>query len=524
MINNWMIPRSKRKLYPVIDILSLFSLQNLGDIWRQDLGRQLDFETELERMGIKRPGQRRDQRAGGARTYESWLYALGLIFEETGTGAIRNTLAGEALLDGKPPVPIMTNQLMKLQYPSPYSMRTGVNINRRFQVRPFRFILRLLIDHRIQYLTKKEIGYFVMTEGENETQLCFDHVVQSILDYRANGDAVIPGNFGVLYPSSRNNNRTRTREEAMRSLADTANTFINFIEYTQLVVRNSPTSPIYIPTHKRAEVQAVLNDGTALRPLNTNNQYWEENSQRNFGLALGGTRDNRNFNQQQTVTDQLYRERRVRSEFLHIAGSRYITTITAQLIDEIATITGFLQEQVEASLQGFRPDTSSIFEASYLNMAISGTDLAREFELATHQIFRLLGFNANHIGTNPLNPDVFASSPLHNFSGIIDAKAYRTYSLINDHRNRMIINYIPDWSNRAGNLSFFMYVADGFGTNIDTQIQQLSESGNLNGCAISARNLLYLLQRHLASPINHARLNNIFQYNRRITVLDIESL
>jgi hypothetical protein len=519
-----MVPRSKRKLYPVIDILSLFSLQNLGDVWRADLGRQLDFESELERMGIKRPGERRDRRAGGARTYESWLYALGLIFEETATGSIRNTLAGEALLDGEPPVSILTNQLMKLQYPSSYSMRRGVNINRRFQVRPFRFMLRLLLDDRIGQLTKGEIGYFVMTEGENESDQCFEQVVQRILDYRVYGVAVLQETLGELYPSSRNTGHTRTMEEAMTSLADTANTFINFIEYTQLVIRDSKTGPIYIPAHRRADVIAILNDGTSIRPINTDHPFWEENYQRSYGLAPGGRRDNRNFNQQQTVTDQLYRERRVRSEFLHLAGTRPITTITAGLIYEIANITGFSNQQVETALQGFRPDTFSIFEASYLNMAISGTDLAREFEIATKQIFTLLGFTSRHIGINALNPDVFVTSPMYSFSGIIDTKAYRIYSLTNDHRNRMINNYIPDWSNRSGNLSFFMYVADGFGANIDAQIQQVANATNANGCAITARDLLYLLQKHLTSPIDHSRLNNIFQYNIRLTVGDIQSL
>lgn len=62
-------------------------------------------------------------------------------------------------------MPIITNQLMKLQYPSPYSIRSRVNIHYRFQIRPFRFLLRLLADNRIQTLSKEEIGRFVITEG-----------------------------------------------------------------------------------------------------------------------------------------------------------------------------------------------------------------------------------------------------------------------------------------------------------------------------------------------------------------------
>lgn len=61
MINNWHVPRNKRKLYPVVDILSLFTLQTLGNNWSNSLNKQLDFESELERYGLKRPGQKARQ-------------------------------------------------------------------------------------------------------------------------------------------------------------------------------------------------------------------------------------------------------------------------------------------------------------------------------------------------------------------------------------------------------------------------------------------------------------------------------
>lgn len=519
MINNWHLPRNKRKLYPVVDILSLFVLQNLGEVWNQDISRQLNFEEELERYGIKRPGQRRDRRAGGARTYESWLYNLGLIFIETNTNIVRTTLAGEALLDGQPPVPIITNQLMKLQYPSPYSIRSRVRIHPRFRVRPFRFLLRLLADSRIQRLSKEEIARFVITEGENETRQCFEHVVQRILSYRSYGDAVLPSNFEELYASSTTG--VRSREQTLSYLEDIANTFINYLEYTQLISRDT-SGNIFIPQERFNDVEAILNDGTSIRPFNPNHPFGIENFQRHFGLAPGQNRDNRNFGGQ-TVTDAVYRERRIRSELLHIAGTRPITNITSSLIQEISNFTGYTVRQVEEALDGFRPDTFSMFEASYLNMAISGTELATEFEIATKGIFEQLGFRAAHVGNNPLNPDVFAESPL-NYSGVIDTKAYRNYSITNDHRNRMINNYIPTYQSRYGNVQFFMYVADGFGSNIDSQIQDIAQRTEVNGCVITARNLIRLLQRYLARPIDHNILRGIFTLNSRIMISHIDSL
>lgn len=517
MINNWQVPRNKRKLYPVVDILSLFAIQNLGDVWRQDLNRQLDFESELERYGIKRPGRRRDQRAGGARTYESWLFNLGLIFSETNTNIVRTTLAGDALLDGVPPVPVITNQLMKLQYPSPYSIRNRVNINPRFQVRPFRFLIRLLADDRVQRLSKAEIARFVITEGENETTQCFEHVIDQIGQYRVLGDSVLPSNFADLYPSSTSG--VQSLEDTLAYLEDVANTIINYLEYTQLISRDAGRS-IFIPQERTADVQAILSDGTRLRTFNPDHPFGNENFQRNFGLAPGQNRDNRVFGGQ-TVTDALYMQRRVRSELLHMARVSPIVDVSATLIGDIARAVGCTPQQVEDALSGFRPDTFSTFEANYLNMAISGRERATEFERATCDIFELLDFHTQHVGSLPRHPDIFVESPL-NYSGIIDTKAYRSYSISNDHRNRMVRNYIPTYLSR--NLAFFMYIADGFGANIDSQVNSIANETNVGGSVITARSLLRLLQRHQVNPIDHNVLRQLFTSNARISAIQIDSL
>lgn len=519
MINNWQIPRNKRKLYPVVDVLSLFNLQIIGDVWGQNLDRQLDFEAELERYGIKRAGARRDQRAGGARTYEAWLFNLGLIFNESGTNKARTTLAGEALLDGSPPVPIITNQLMKLQYPSAYSVRKRVDIHSRFQIRPFRFLIKLLADERIQTLSKEEIGRFVITEGANETIACFENVVQRILDYRIYGDSILPNDFEEIYASSTNG--VRSRAKTLSGLEDIANTFINYLEYTQLINRDSDRK-IYIPVEKRGEVANIINDGKTLRVLNVGHSFGLENFQRSFGLAPNQNRDNRNFGGQ-VITEGLYRKRRVRSEFLHIAGIRPITNIDSSLISELSSTTGYTISQIEEAVEGFRPDSFSLFESSYLNMAISGTELATEFEIATKDIFKELGFASTHVGHSPLHPDIFVQSPL-NYSGIIDTKAYRSYSINNDHRNRMINNYIPTYQTQHKNFEFFMYVADGFGSNIDSQLQKISQSTNVKGSVITAQNLIRILQRNNTKPVDHNSLRGLFMRDSVISLTDIDTL
>jgi hypothetical protein len=516
MINNWMLSRPNRKLIPIIDTLSVFSLLTLGESWTSDVQRQLNFELELERSGLKRSGTRRDQRAGGARTYESWLNSLGLIYKENGTNRLRITMSGEALLNGEPPVPIMTNQLLKFQYPSPYSIRQRVSIHPRFKIRPFRFILKLLLDSRIDTLSKQELARVVMTEAENETDKCYEQVVARILSFRNHGNAILPADFVELYPSSTSG--VQTLDKTLYRLEDNANTLINYLEYTQLIVRDTPSSPIYVPHDQILYVQSLLNEDKGLIKDHEN----EEVFQRRFGLPPGKMRDNRSYGGQ-TYTTALYAQRLVRNQMLQIAGTRPVLAITPDIINEISQATGLTVNAVESGLSGWSADTLGIFEASYVDMAFSGREQALDFELATVELFDQLGYLTQHVGATPRHPDVFVESPL-DYSGIIDNKAYSAYSISNDHRNRMEQNYIPTYRNAHKNMAFFMYVAGGFINTIDNQIANLSSSCGITGSAIKATDMIRILQKHQSRPINHNDLKNLFGSNRRITIQDIHGL
>lgn len=519
MINNWHIPRNKRQLYPVVDILALFNLHSIGQIWEGDLGIQLDFETELERYGLKAPGTRRDRRAGGARTYEAWLFNLGLIYTETGTGINRLTLAGEALLNGEPPVPILTNQLMKLQYPSAYSARSRVDINQRFRIRPFRFILRLLADQRIQFLSQSEIARFLLTEGENETNRCFEYIVEQVLRYRREGDAMLTTNFNELYPSSTNG--VRTTVKTINALEDVANTFINYLNYTGLIQRVDGQISIF--PEREIDVIKILNDGTSIRPFRQSDEFGSENFQRSLGLAPGQNRDNRNFLNVDT-TEEDFMEQRIRNEFLRMSSITPIFRLSWELFEEIAQITGYSINRIQQALEDMHINTFTEFENQYIRFGSSGRDLATQFEMATANIFLQLGFNSEHIGPLPLHPDILITNESNSIKGIIDTKAYLTYSISNDHRNRMLSNYIPTFNTGDYPLDFFMYVADGFGGMIDSQIQKIYEDSNICGSAITSRLLLRLLEIHLETPISLAVLRDLFTINRQITLMDIDNL
>ena len=165
LLNYWWVTRPKRKLNSIPEVLACFASVSLNCEWRGNLYTHLSFEQALEDCGLKRMGERRDQRGGGGRTYFAWLFSLGLVFTHEATGQVKLTMAGEAILNGKSPVAIIRNQVLKYQFPSPFSLSPSSaksRVTERFRIRPFRFLLRLLRDYRLNYyLTQDEIAKIV---------------------------------------------------------------------------------------------------------------------------------------------------------------------------------------------------------------------------------------------------------------------------------------------------------------------------------------------------------------------------
>ena len=203
MLNYWWVTRPKRKLNSVPEVLAAFADLSLNQEWDGQRDSHLAYEDALENAGLKRKGERRDHTGGGARTYKAWLMSLGLIFNQESTGMIKLTLAGEAIMNGESPVAILTNQILKYQFPSAFSVGRGVQVASRFRIRPFRFLLRLLDDSRIGSLSEDEIAKIIVTEAENESDRCYEYIVKRVLQYREEGDKCLEDDFLLKYQSSK---------------------------------------------------------------------------------------------------------------------------------------------------------------------------------------------------------------------------------------------------------------------------------------------------------------------------------
>lgn len=525
MLNYWWVTRPKRKLDSIPEVLATFADISLNQEWSGQRGTQLAYEEALERAGIKRVGSRRDQSGSGGRTYGAWLVSLGLIFHQNETGNIKLTLAGEAIMDGDSPVDVLKGQVLKYQFPSAFSVGKGVQLNGRFKIRPFRFLLKLLSDDRLgRYLTQDEIAKIIAVEAENETAAVYEAVVQKILLFREKGDLCLDRAFFELYKPGRGDVNL---DHPYSHLQDVANTMMNWMEYTQLAKRNEDKQ-LVILEEKRAEVDEIL----ATVPPFIDRPADHEFFQRRYGLDPKHKKDTRNLEQTGTITARIIAEQKIRQAYIRASLKKPIAGVTPGLITDIAEETGIVSDMVEEILRKLYPHGAiGAFMSSYFEMAFRGRDECVEFELATTELFStVFGYNAQHLGQTGSKsaPDVLLISDSDEYQAVIDNKAYSRYSISGDHHNRMVYNYLKKISSYSPSrypIGFFAYIAGGFCNTINSQIQAEVQESGVHGSGITVSTFIKMIENHQSGTrhYSHKDLRNIFGLNRQIMLKDISS-
>lgn len=510
MSNYWWVTRPKRKLNSVPEVLSTFAEMSLNQQWVGQRTSQLSLEEALEKSGLKRQGERRDQGAGGARTYKAWLVSLGLIFTQESTKQIKLTLAGEAIINGDNPVDILKNQVLKYQFPSAFSIGRNVDVSARFKIHPFVFLLKLLMDNRIQYLNTNKIADIVMVEAENESDSCYEHIVKRIIEYRSFGQQILPEDFCEKYGV----------KSGSTNLNDVANTMMNWLDYTQLTYREK--GKIYAVGERKSEIMDTIGHPMPFIERPQDHEYF----QRKYGVDPKHNKDTRNLTNTKTITSKMLAEQQIVKAYITASLTRPITEIDGRVVDLIVSSTGLKESFVWEILQKRFPRGSiGAFMTQYYEMAFKGREEATEFEKATAELFHdVFKFKTKHVGPIGLTPDVLIESEDVGFVGIIDNKAYSKYSISNDHHNRMVHNYINGLGNYykgKKNLAFFSYIAGGFGINIDSQIKSIVDETEICGSCINVHNMIELVKRNEKRAYSHEDLKKIFSVNREILLSDL---
>lgn len=526
-MNSWMVPKNKRTLLYIIDALPFFIANfDKGLKWKGQRALQRKFEQSLEDAGLKRKGEPYHPNSGGARTYVAQLTALGLIFLDNSISPsqYRPTLAGEAILKGADPLAVLQNQLFKFQYPSVYSLSQGVGINPSFKIRPFLFLLRLLLDQEIQYLTKDEIAKFILCYAKNDSDI--NEIKSKILVFRQAPDRYVPAD-SFLADSVSPKTKKHSMQKRIHYLKDKANIFINYLDSIQLVIRPDSKDKMEInPEYKdQASVFIAQRKSFIANPEDT------VSFQRKYGLDLNKTKDTRSFSGNIVYHDAV-KELLVKSRFFTAAKTQLILNLDTNLLRRLEMETGVNRKEIIRILDNLPAQALTYFEDKYLEMSQSGVDECLAFEIATQQIFsERLKYKAKHIGQiKPKdkkrggNADViFLSDQKH--CGLIDTKAYKKYVITNDHKNRMVQNYIPNSREHSGGLplKIILYVSGGFGSGMQRGLKDIQVETTINCSSITAKNLLRLVKKLQGKKVNHDRVLKLFSDNSEVGALEIDN-
>lgn len=486
--------------------------------WSEDRETHLAFEEALEKENTKRIGERRDHTGSGGRTYMTWLSSLGLVFNHK--GLLYPTLAGEAILNGASLSDVMTGQLLKFQYPSPFSLNRFIDICPRFnKIHPFRFLLRLMNDPMLGYVTEREISLIVIEEAENDTDSCYEKVRNHLFDYREHGDAsLLPiQEFFEQYCPKGNCNS----QPLFRYFTDIGNTFVNYLEITQLIQRiqteDLKEKHVVISPERKDDVERILRMPFTYIAKPNDEEYF----QRKFGVDPLHVKDTRDLDKNQTITTKQIQEQKIRQEFIDLTYTQPVFEITAEIINKVSETAGASQETVEDYLaKNYAHGSLNGFMSSYYQMAFQGREEALAFEEATTNIFHdVFGLDAKHIGQEGRVPDVIIHSSIEGWQAIIDNKAYSAYTVTHDHENRMVYTYIPtinDYSPyKDSPLAFFSYIAGGFGHNIEKNIQVISSKTGIDGSAATVLTIIGLMKiiQEQKRPITHSEIKQMFSCN-----------
>jgi hypothetical protein len=491
-----MFPRCIRRIYPwkIAQIISLVDAYRVE--WRGNQEQQDLFAKALEDAGLKRKGTQYDPTSGGPRTYLAQLKALGLIYED-GRKKFNFTIAGEDVLNGKPPKPILQKLLLRFQYPSVYSRGSQIAINPDIKVKPFLFLLKLIMDEELGYLTNDELIIPILY-GHNIK--CLSYCKGKILELRSGKDIseVINDKLDFYTVKSKN----RSLEKGLKDAKDIANTFKNCLQAVGLIdVDASSKVQKYYPSE---DAHRLLSEESSNKFIKLN-KGCEEQFQRQFG-AWDRSKDTRRMSNEEhsfSAEKQL-----IKIKFYEFISQNIVgDSIPPEFIESMHKDWGFTKDVVSETVRPHLMNSLNYFESTYIELAQSGKPKdALRFEQATAELLeKKLKFKVTLTGQKKRKgvggySDLFfiAEDGLH--CAIVDTKASNKYSLSSDDFYKMSSNYAPNYKELFPkaklSLEFCSYIAGGFKGNIDNKLQELDKSIGVKVSAITARDLLYVCANH----------------------------
>jgi len=488
----WMFPRNKRRMPPLETALILRAMvvaSKLGTTWGGEQAQQNQFSKLLEEYGLKKGGNQKDENSGGPRTYESQMSLLGLLYKDK-KGNLNLTQAGEDLVAFNDTAKTFEYQILKAQFPSTYSLATGVGLDKSIKIRPFIFLLKLAADPEINGLTDKDM---VVPVVFGKTENSFDLCKSLILKLRIEGpEAVIPDDLSIR------TNRTlkNTYAQVLEEIHNIANTFKNILDSSGVTtLRDVEGKPRLFP---RPDILNRIPEIDAL-PYVDFIKLPKEQATLQYGKRFGSVKDTRRTFMPEKAPELMSSSGLIYQRFLDQVGLPVTQSDLNNFVNRTSVEFHISRQQVLNALEPILFNAEYYTGSKLLELSKGGDKSAESFEKIVTKIFEVdFGYQAEWTGRKHRQKtggysDIFVVEIERNVCGIIDTKSMKSYDLPHEDIGKAVLTYIDAaqelYGNRNLELKFVGYVSHLIGPGAPTRAMDIYNQKNVPVSLISAYGL-----------------------------------
>lgn len=502
----WFITRPERD--PKFHIDALEALQKATDDfsvkWYGNRDAHKQYEGVLASFQLKRDNISND--GSGGRTWAAMLRTFGYIYLDQ-SGLLKLTKVGQKLLDGEKVKENISKQILTLQIPNAYFLDSGFRpkFESDFEIRPARFLIRLVNQSMLNYfVTKEEITFFALTAKSDDDLF---KITNQILDFRKSSHEekeMIKTQVAIDYE-----HRKRSDSEARDFSAahgDVAHTFMMLCDYTGLVdyIRGDA---LRLPVDRSKPTSEMLNYYDNRYPFNKRYLISLERFAENAGLDVDSYKASA-FGSLPPATNKA---KSIRKVHRLLASHPVIQGLS------VAELTHILEKELTANeAKQFAVD---LHEQTYesLNEDFVESYLLEKnnyvFEDKTGEVLRAIGFKVD-MRPNSLDKNIRTQIEIlihidENTICILDAKNYgKKFSLPAHLVSHMASEYIQNYEGYENkSVSSYGYVvAKTFGgvsnlKKINEKASKMNPNINVSGAIFTAESLLGFLDYCLENDV-----------------------
>jgi hypothetical protein len=547
----WNIPRAIRELDHIKILLPLFKQVALNKTWpdkklENKLRKMLQKEAKKTNPELEVKTKPKSKNPGDMRTRAGNLRLFGLWYTDE-NNKVALTQAGNAIVESPENFyRQMLSQILRFQYPNPYHIEGRQKMDSSFKIFPHRFIITLLLDKKIKYLTSHEIAYFVLkTKQPSELKQVIKEIVESrklhqkdktyLKDRKSKENVYLIDEFNKKYRKV-----TKSSPQSVPDINkkwqfsyDLATTFmIHLQSFSEFAYEGDKISIVDSEYETVKEWISSYESSFPLSSIESKNKSMIDYAN-NYGMKFSNIRAARDgkkaaSNKSKRTNKVINGVKKIKSRYPSLSKPEIITKVSESENMRTSEIEKIISQNPESF--DFNELENNDFEKKYIKLAFGGTKekTTIDFEDATRDIFEQFGFEATdeEVDSKSLDDkskiEIFLTNGKQ--SAIVDSKSYANGYPLGANQTDTMIRYINDFEDyekdsKKYTLTFFAYVygkTKGGMKNFDKIIKVTGMSGS----RISAHELLLLLKQFKAKKISKKEIWKLFQKNGEITSLD----